>query len=175
MTNDAAPSERNPFLEAVGRVTVAGAHLDRHLHSLLGSLAFEPTLLVLANAEGTARLIELCELALKCYNHDNPADLADVKDCLARAKTLKDKRNTVVHSLFMQAEGGIGLEAMRPMRKTLGHSVTPITIEEMESVAKEMDELQHGLFRAGWNIRSPQSGMRRIPRPGEPAEAAAEQ
>ncbi|WP_143663535.1 hypothetical protein [Streptomyces sp. NRRL B-24085] len=174
MTNEAAPRERDPFLEAVGRVTVAGAHLDRHLHSLLGSLAFEPTLLVLANAEGTARLIELCELALKCYNHDDPAALADVKDCLTRAKALKDKRNTVVHSLFMQAEDGNGLEAMRPVRKTLGHSVTPITIGKMESLAKEIEELQSDLFRAGWNIRAPLTGMARMHRPGEPAEAAAE-
>ncbi|MFF7763136.1 hypothetical protein [Streptomyces griseorubiginosus] len=174
MTTEASPRERDPFLEAVGRVTVAGAHLDRHLHHLLGSLAFEPTLLVLANAEGTARLIELCELALKCYNHDEAADLADVKDCLARAKVLKDKRNTVVHSLFMQAEDGNGLEAMRPVRKTLGHSVTPITIEEMESLAKEMEELRSDLFRAGWNIRSAQTGMPRMRRPGEPAEAATE-
>jgi hypothetical protein len=174
MTRNAETPERNPFLEAVGRVTVAGAHLDRFLHSLLGSLAFEPTLLVLANAEGTARLIELCELALKCYNHDDPADLADVKDCLARAKVLKDKRNTVVHSLFMQAEGGNGLEAMRPVRKTLGHSVTPITVDEMENVAKEMEGLQRDLFRAAWNIKSQRTGMRRMRRPGEPAEAAAE-
>ncbi|MET7731227.1 hypothetical protein ABZT02_07645 [Streptomyces sp. NPDC005402] len=174
MSNAAAPRERNPFLEAVGRVTVAGAHLDRALLGLLGSLAFEPTLLMHANAEGTARLIELCELALKCYDHHDPADLADVKDCLARAKALKDKRNTVVHSLFMQAENGNGLEAMRPARKTIGHSVTPITIEDMESMAKEMEELQSDLFRASWNIRTSQTGMPRMRRPGEPAEAASE-
>ncbi|WP_329370138.1 hypothetical protein [Streptomyces sp. NBC_01483] len=172
MTTDAATPERNPFLEAVGRVTVAGAHLDNSLHNLLGSLAFEPTLLVLANAEGTARLIELCELALKCYDFA-PADLADVKDCLSRAKALKDKRNTVVHSLFIQADEGDGLDAMRPARKTLGHNVTPITIADMEVLAEEIEELRHGLFRAGWNVRCHQTGMQRIPRPGESSEAAS--
>ncbi|MEU0965680.1 hypothetical protein ABZ357_09720 [Streptomyces sp. NPDC005917] len=169
MTTDAATPERNPFLEAVGRVTVAGAHLDRYLHTLLGSLAMEPTLLVLANAEGTARLIELCELALKCYDH-NAEDVTDVKDCLARAKVLKGKRNTIVHSLFMQAEEGDGFKAMTPVRKTLGHSATPFTVEEMEAVAKEIDALLHDLFRAGWNLRSRLTGMRHIPLQAEPAE-----
>jgi hypothetical protein len=166
MTTDAAPPERNPFLEAVGRVTIAGAHLDRSVHNLLGCLALEPTLIVYANAEGSARLIELCELALECYNFDL-ADVDDVKACVARAKALKDKRNMIVHSIYMQAEEGDDLEAMKPMRKTLGQSVTPITVEEMEVLAAQIEMLRGDLFRAGWNIRCRETGMRRLPRPGE--------
>ncbi|MGP4090746.1 hypothetical protein [Streptomyces sp. KR55] len=57
MTSDATPRERNPFFEAVGRVTVAGAELDFSLRQLLGTIAPEPTLLLSANTEGCARLI----------------------------------------------------------------------------------------------------------------------
>ncbi|MEU0104179.1 hypothetical protein ABZ313_02265 [Streptomyces sp. NPDC006251] len=78
MTSNAATPERNPFLEAVGSVTVAGAHLNSALHNLLAQLTFEPTLLVLANAEGTDRLIELCELALGVYDIDmRPEDVTE--------------------------------------------------------------------------------------------------
>ncbi|MFE2530431.1 hypothetical protein [Streptomyces sp. NPDC059371] len=169
MTTDANSRDRSPFLEAVGRVTVAGAHLDRSLLTLLGSLAFEPTLLHLANAEGTARLIEWCELALKTYTLE-PEDAADVTACLARAKALKDKRNTVVHSLFMSAEAGDGLEAMKPLRKAIGLSVTPLSIEDMENLATEIEELRSDLFRAGWNAsQGATPRLPRLPRPGEPA------
>ncbi|MEU0583624.1 hypothetical protein [Streptomyces sp. NPDC006132] len=78
MTPNAATPERNPFLEAVGSVTVAGAHRDSALHNLLAHLTFEPTLLVPANAEGTARLIELCDLALGVYDADmRPEDVTE--------------------------------------------------------------------------------------------------
>ncbi|MET7764829.1 hypothetical protein [Streptomyces sp. NPDC005336] len=170
MTSNAATPERNPFLEAVGRVTVAGANLDFSLHNLLGQLAFEPTLLQLANAEGTARLIELCELALKTYEVEMLADdVAEVQRCLVRAKVLKDKRNLIVHSLYMRAEDGIGLEAAKPLRRTLGQRVTKITVAEMEATAAEMEALRSDLFRAGWNARAKVTGMTRFPRQATPA------
>ncbi|MFG1668768.1 hypothetical protein [Streptomyces sp. Y7] len=174
MTSNAATPERNPFLEAVGRVTVAGANLDFGLHNLLGQLAFEPTLIQLANAEGTARLIELCELALKTYDVDMlPEDVAEVQRCLVRAKVLKDKRNLIVHSLYMRAEDGNGMEAAKPLRRTLGQRVTKITVAEMEATAAEMEAMQHDLFRAGWNARARQTGMSRIPTQSPPADEAA--
>jgi hypothetical protein len=163
MTANAAMHERNPFLEAVGRVTVAGAHLDLSLHNLLGQIAFEPTLIKLANAEGTARLIELCELALQTYGSDIPAeDVATVSRCLVQAKSLKDKRNMVVHSLFFQSLEGGELEAAKPLRKRLGQRVTKITISEMEIIADSLEALCGDLFRAGWNAGTHSSGMPRI-------------
>ncbi|MFJ9483588.1 hypothetical protein ACIRRI_53385 [Streptomyces mirabilis] len=42
--------ERNPFLEAVRRVTLTGAELDISLKGLLGAIAFEPTLIMHANS-----------------------------------------------------------------------------------------------------------------------------
>ncbi|MFF9215594.1 hypothetical protein [Streptomyces viridosporus] len=171
MTSEAATPQRNPFLEAVGRVTVAGANLDFSLHHLLGQLAMEPTLLVLANAEGTARLIELCELALNMYELEmEPEDVADVKRCLARAKAVKDKRNLVVHSLYMPDANGDGMEALKPLRKTLGQRATKISVAEMEAIAAEMEALRSDLFRAGWNAKTRHSGMSRIPQPTTPPE-----
>ncbi|MFJ8192797.1 hypothetical protein ACIQ8D_24000 [Streptomyces sp. NPDC096094] len=164
MTSDAVTPERSPFFEAVGRVTVAGANLDSSLHHLLGQIALEPTLLRLANAEGAARLIELCELALQTYRSEIPAeDMAALSSCLVRAKALKDKRNAVVHSIFLQALEGEGLEAARPARKSLGQRVLTITIPEMETIADDVEALRLELFRAGWNAGAHASGMSRLP------------
>ncbi|MFE6194141.1 hypothetical protein [Streptomyces sp. NPDC057838] len=171
MTSNAATPERNPFLEAVGRVTVAGANLDFSLHNLLAQLTFEPTLLQLANAEGTARLIELCELALKTYDVEMlPEDVTEVRRCLDRAKVLKDKRNLIVHSLYSQAEDGAGLEAAKPLRRALGQRVTKITVAQMEATAAEMEAMLGEIFRAGWNARAKVAGMTRIPTQSSPAE-----
>ncbi|MET7711012.1 hypothetical protein [Streptomyces sp. NPDC005407] len=174
MTSDATAPERDPFLEAVGRVTVAGAHLDASLHGLLGAIAFEPTLLKLANAEGTARLIDMCEVALTVGTLA-PEDVAEVRACLARARELKDKRNQIVHSIFLQAEKGNGFEAMKPRSRKLGSSVVSLTVEEMEATAKQMAELRERMFRAGWNGRCKMTGMTPIPPPAPSAEASANQ
>lgn len=171
MTSNAVAPQRNAFFEAVGKVTVAGAHLDFSLHNVLGQIAFEPTLLSLANAEGTAKLIEWCERALANYDVDMDAeDVAELKRCLAKAKELKDKRNTIVHSLFMQSMEGEGMEALKPLRRTLGHKATKITIAEMEATASEMEALRGELFRAAWNATSKRTGMARIPQHSGTAE-----
>ncbi|MFB8017301.1 hypothetical protein ACFC36_01910 [Streptomyces rubiginosohelvolus] len=164
MTADAEAPERNRFLEAVGRVTLAGAQLDFSLRSLLGAIAFEPTLLMYANAEGTARLIDLCKLALK-VGTVAPEDMTEIEACLARANDLRIKRNTVVHSMFMQAEDGDGFEAMKPISKGLGVSVSILTIVEMEATAQAVEELRLDMFRAGWNARCADTGMARMPHP----------
>ncbi|MET7904016.1 hypothetical protein ABZS86_22250 [Streptomyces sp. NPDC005355] len=114
--------------------------------------------------------IELCELALKTYEVEMLADdVAEVQRCLVRAKVLKDKRNLIVHSLYMRAEDGIGLEAAKPLRRTLGQRVTKITVVEMEATAAEMEALRSDLFRAGWNARAKVTGMTRFPRQATPA------
>ncbi|MFF3690713.1 hypothetical protein [Streptomyces sp. NPDC002187] len=172
MTSNATAPERNPFLEAVGRVTVAGAELDASLHNLLGVIAFEPTLLTLANAEGTARLIEWCGVALTAGTLAEE-DVAEIRACLARASELKDKRNQIVHSIFAEAEDGNGLEAMKPRRKRWGHSVTSLSIEEMETTAQQIEELRSAMFRAGWNARCRETGMPRLPSPASSSEASA--
>ncbi|MGW5295502.1 hypothetical protein [Streptomyces bacillaris] len=164
MTAEADAPERNRFLEAVGRVTLAGAQLDFSLRHLLGSIAFEPTLLMHANAESTARLIDLCKLALR-VGTVAPEDMSEIEACLARANELRIKRNTVVHSMFMQAEGGDGFEAMKPIAKGLGLSVSTLTIVEMEATAQAIEELRRDMFRAGWNARCDDTGMSRIPLP----------
>ncbi|GGW47287.1 hypothetical protein CP966_25315 [Streptomyces galilaeus] len=171
MTTDPTARERNPFLEAVGRVTVAGAALDHNLHNMLGMLSMEPTLIHLANAEGTARLIELCELVVSVHGFA-AEDAADIRQCLARAKALKDKRNTVVHSLYMGAEDGNGLEALKPLRRKLGHTATPITVEEMEALADDIVQLRTDIFRATWNARAKEKGINRIPNPAAPTTGA---
>ncbi|MFB7238089.1 hypothetical protein ACFCXK_25240 [Streptomyces sp. NPDC056269] len=172
MTSDAAAPERNPFLEAVGRVTVAGALLDKHLHGLLGTIAFEPTLLVYANADGTARLIELCELALT-VGYIAPEDIPPIKACLARARELKNRRNKIVHSIFVRMEEGPELSAMMPLRKQLGASVTAITIPEMEETATQIEQLCSEVFVAGWNATSARRGMTRIPSPAASSDGGA--
>lgn len=170
MASDEVTRERNPFLEAVGRVTLAGARLDSSLRNLLTSLAFEPTLIAYANSEGTDRLIDLCKLALQ-IRAVPPEDEAEVKRCLARAHDLKNKRNHVVHSIFLPEEEGEGFQALKPLRKSIGMSTTPITIAAMEETATEIEALLSDLFRAGWNARSHQMGTPRIPEPA-PGEVA---
>ncbi|MFC9703881.1 hypothetical protein ACFTWD_24670 [Streptomyces sp. NPDC056943] len=172
MTSDVPVPERNPFLEAVGRVTVAGALLDQHLHSLLGSIAFEPTLLMYANADGTARLIELCELALT-VGYVAPEDVPPIKAGLARARELKNRRNKIVHSIFINTEEGPELSAMMPLRRQLGSSVTAVTIPEMEETAKQIEELCSEIFVAGWNATSARRGMNRLPSPAASKDGGA--
>jgi hypothetical protein len=124
MTTDAAPRERNPFLEAVGRVTVAGAELDFGLRSLLGAIAHEPTLLMYANAANTSQLIEFCRLSLK-VGVIADEHVPDIEACLTRADKFRERRNTIVHALYMPTESGIGIEAMNPTRKKFGYNSTP--------------------------------------------------
>lgn len=150
MTTDDAPRERNPFLEAVGRITIAGAELDVSLKGLLSMIAFEPTLLMYANSQNTSKLIEFCKLALD-VGHLAPEDVAEISACLARAEQCRNRRNTIVHAIYMPAESGVGVEAMNPVRKDLGYRVSPISVEEMEALADEVSILRSDIFRAGWN------------------------
>ncbi|MFF1604204.1 hypothetical protein ACFVYV_43465 [Streptomyces mirabilis] len=162
MTSDATAPERNPFLEAVGRVTVAGAQLDASLHHLLGAIAHEPTLIMYANAASTDQLLQFCRLALTVGTIE-PEDVTEIEACLKRADSLRIRRNTVVHSIYMTAESGEGFDAMKPVRKSLGYSVTPITVEEMETLADEVAVLRSDMFTAGWNATAAKlPGMGRV-------------
>ncbi|WP_433892506.1 hypothetical protein [Streptomyces sp. CA-111067] len=157
MTLEEASRERNPFLEAVGSITLAGGMLDNHLRTLLGSLAHEPTLLAHANAESTDRLIDLCRLALRMQAIPKD-EAAEVNKCLDLARDLKNKRNQVVHSIFFHQEDG-EIQAMKPVKKTIGMSGTAITVSEMEETAAQIQELCLELFRTGWNATAHRSGM----------------
>jgi hypothetical protein len=161
MEVDEPERERNPFLEAVGRVTLAGGLLDSSLRSLLSTLALEPTLLAQANAEGTARLIERCKLALRVHRIP-AADAEAITICLNRARALKDKRNRVVHAVFFPDEDGVGLQAFMPLKKMHGMSGSSITIDQMEETASQIEELRMEIFRTGWNATADQSGMSRF-------------
>ncbi|WP_381562918.1 hypothetical protein [Streptomyces eurythermus] len=163
MTMDAAPRERNPFLEAVGRVTVAGAELDLSLRQLLGSIAHEPTLLMYANAASTSQLIELCELALR-VGHLAAEDVTAISACLKSANDFRKQRNTIVHGLFGPDESGTGLEAVMPRRKSWGYQASAVSIEQMEKLADEVVVLQARMFRAGWNASAARfPGMSKLP------------
>ncbi|WP_245608049.1 hypothetical protein [Streptomyces hokutonensis] len=165
MTNDAAPRERNPFLEAVGRITLAGGELDFSLRHLLGAITIEPTLIMYANAANTSQLLEFCRLALT-VGHIPSEDIAEIESCLTRADTFRKRRNTIVHALYAPTENGVGIEAMNPIRKNLGYHTSAVSIEEMEALADEVALLQNDMFRAGWNARSAQMpGMQKIPPP----------
>ncbi|MFF3412928.1 hypothetical protein ACFYW8_43775 [Streptomyces sp. NPDC002742] len=160
---------RNPFLEALGRVTMAGAQLDSSLHHLVSALTHEPTLIFHLHDAGTDKLIQLCELALTVYPFEE-GDIVEIKACLKRADKLRIRRNDIVHSLYMQEESGEGLEAMKPIKRSIGFHVTPITPEAMEAVADEIEVLRHDLFVVGWNARaSEREGNQRIPsrQPGQ--------
>ncbi|MFF8482242.1 hypothetical protein ACGFZG_14935 [Streptomyces antibioticus] len=170
MTNSEAPRERNPFLEAVGRVTLAGAQLDFSLRGLLGALSHDPTLLMYANAANTSQLLEFCKLALKS-GIVGLEDAAEIEVCLRRAEKFRDRRNTIVHALYGQDESGTGMEAMNPARKQLGYHVSAVSVAEMEALADKMVFLQDDLFRAGWNARASRTrGMDRMP-PRPPGQA----
>ncbi|MEV8047645.1 hypothetical protein AB0P02_27955 [Streptomyces griseoluteus] len=145
--------EPDPFFDAVGRVTVAGAAMDASLHNLLGVIAMEPTLIMYANAANTNQLIELCRLSLTVGTLA-PEDVTQVEACLKRADKLRVRRNDVVHSLYMGAESGEGLDALKPVRKALGYKATPITIGAMRTLADEIHALRNELFRVGWNARA---------------------
>ncbi|MFD5636232.1 hypothetical protein ACFWJM_19175 [Streptomyces sp. NPDC127077] len=163
MTADATARERNPFLEAVGRVTIAGAELDISLKSLLGAIALEPTLIMYANSQNTSKLIEFCKLALK-VGHLAEEDIAEISACLGRAEKCRDRRNTIVHAIYAPDESGNGIEAMNPMGKKLGYRVSSISVEQMEDLADEVAVLRDDMFRAGWNARTGKMpGMRPIP------------
>ena len=169
MTMDAAPRERNPFLEGVGRVTIAGAELDVALKGLLGSIAREPTLIMYANGQNTSKLIELCKLAL-AVGHLAAEDIAEISACLARAEKCRDRRNSIVHAIYAPGEDGVGMEAMNPVRKKLGYRVSSVSVEEMEALADEVVILRDDLFTAGWNATTGEMpGIKPIPprKPGD--------
>ena len=164
MNTDAA-RERNPFLEAVGRVTLAGGELDFSLRHLLGVITFEPALIMYANTASTSQLIEFCKLALR-VGHLALEDAAEIEACLTRAEKFRNRRNTIVHALYAPAESGAGFEAMNPVKKTLGYHVSAVSVEEMETLADEVALLRNDMFRAGWNSgAAKQPGMRKIPPP----------
>ncbi|MFG2970992.1 hypothetical protein ACGFZS_47760 [Streptomyces sp. NPDC048288] len=169
MTMDAAPRERILFLEAVGRVTIAGAELEIALKALLGSIAHEPTLIRYANNQNTSKLIEFCKLALT-VGHLAPEDVTEISACLTRADKCRDRRNTIVHAIYAPDEAGVGVEAMNPVRKNLGYRVSSISAEEMDALADEVAVLRDDMFRAGWNATAAKMpGMAPIPprKPGD--------
>lgn len=161
--SDNPKRERNPFLEAVGRVTVSGGEIDFGLRHLLGAIAPEPTLIWDANAASTDQLTRLCRLAVKVRDVE-PADAAEIESCLQRVDDFRLRRNTIVHAIYSAAGEGV-VEAMNPMKKRLGYKVTPVTVEEMEALADEVIILRSDLFRVGWNASAAHAGMERMPEP----------
>ncbi|MGW6214996.1 hypothetical protein [Streptomyces sp. NPDC055109] len=155
--------ERDPFLEAVGRVTLAGGEIDFGLRHLLGAIAPEPTLIFDANAASTDQLTRLCRLAVEVRQVE-PADAAEIESCLKRVDDFRQRRNTIVHAIYSAAESG-GFEAMNPLRKRLGYRVTSISVAEMEALADDVVILRSDLFRVGWNASAAHSGMERMPKP----------
>ncbi|MGV9707481.1 hypothetical protein [Streptomyces sp. NPDC003483] len=170
MTTEPTPRERDPFLEAVGRVALAGAELDLSLKTLLGAIAPEPTLLMYANSQNTKQLIDFCKLALR-VEHLAEEDIAEISVCLDRAESCRNRRNTIIHAIYSPTETADGIEALNPMSKKLGYRVSPISVDRMETLADEITVLRYDLARAGWNARAGKMpGMQLIPPrvPGEP-------
>ncbi|WP_240657803.1 hypothetical protein [Streptomyces populi] len=167
--SDTPKRERDPFLEAVGRITLAAGELDHSLRSLLGSIAFEPTLIKYANAAKTDQLIQFCKLALT-NGVIEPEGVDEITKCLERADRFRDRRNKIVHAIYSQNESGTGIEGLNPVRKNLGYRATPISVEEMEALADEVALLRSDMFRAGWNAtagKAPGLGTIPAPKPGE--------
>ncbi|WP_146166763.1 hypothetical protein [Streptosporangium nondiastaticum] len=162
MQADKPDRQRNPLLEAVGLVTIAGAHLEARLRNLLSCLAQEPTLLKLANTENTGRLIYICELAVEGLDVPEQ-DRAALSACLKEAGRLQEARSRVVHSLLLHNGNGIEVLALKPARKSLGVNQWTATIEGMERTAHEIEELRFEMFRCGWNSVAHKAGMSRIP------------
>lgn len=163
MTSEPTPRERDPFLEAVGRVALAGAALDIALKGLLGRIAPEPTLIMYANSQNTSKLIEFCKLALR-VEHLAKEDIATISACLDRAESCRDRRNTAIHAIYAPAEAGDGIEAMNPLSKKLGYRVSPASVERMEMLADEITVLMHDMSTAGWNATAGKMpGMQPIP------------
>jgi hypothetical protein len=161
--NNSPEHERDPFLESVGRVTLACAELDISLKGLLGAIAHEPTLIMYANSQNTSKLTEFCKLALT-VGHLAPEDVTATSACLTRAEKCRDRRNTIVHAIYAPAESGVGIEGMNPAKKTLGYRVSAISVEEMEALADEITVLRNDMFTAGWNARAGKMpGMQPIP------------
>ncbi|MGW2550673.1 hypothetical protein [Streptomyces sp. NPDC001635] len=148
--NDQTPRERNPFLEAVGRVTIAGTELDMSLRHLLSTITRESTLIHYANAAGTDKLLQLCRLALTA-GPVAPEDVPAIAACLDRANRIRERRNRIVHSLFLPTDSDDGINAWKPQSRSIGYTATPVTVEEMEDLADEVTVLRDDLFRAGWN------------------------
>ncbi|MEV5792667.1 hypothetical protein [Streptomyces sp. NPDC052192] len=163
MTTEPTPRERDPFLEAVGRVALAGAELDIALKGLLGRIAPEPTLLMHANSQSTKALIDFCKLALR-VEHLAEEDIAEISACLARADSCRDRRNTIIHAIYTPTESGDGIEAVNPVSKKLGYRVSSISVERMETLADEITVLGADLFQVGWNATAGKMpGMQPIP------------
>lgn len=161
--NNSPERERDPFLEAVGRVALAGAELDISLKDLLAAIAHEPTLIKYANSQNTSKLIEFCKLAL-AVEHLAPEDVTEITACLARAEKCRDRRNTIVHAIYMPSESGDGVEALNPRSRKLGYRVSAISVEEMEALADEITVLRDDMFTAGWNSNAGKMpGMEPIP------------
>ncbi|MGW0795954.1 hypothetical protein [Streptomyces sp. NPDC002692] len=157
--------ERDPFLEAVGRVTLAGGQIDHALRGLIGTITLEPTLSMHANAAKTQELVTIARLGLKGGKIDQP-DADEIEASLKRVDRFRERRNTIVHALFMPAESGTGLDAMNPARKNIGYNTSSITVEEMEELADDAQLLIAELFRVGWNARAGKlPGMQPLPNP----------
>jgi hypothetical protein len=103
-----------------------------------------------ANTQNTSKLIEFCKLALD-VGHLAPEDVTEISACLVRADKCRDRRNTIVHAIYLPAESGVGFEALNPVRKQLAYRAASISVEEMEALADEVAILRDDMFRAGWN------------------------
>lgn len=89
-----------------------------------------------------------------------------IESCLTRAENFRNRRNAIVHALYTPAESGSGLEAMNPLRKSLGYRASSVSVEEMEALADEVTLLKSDMFRAGWNARAARMpGMQKSPQP----------
>lgn len=123
-----------PALQAIGQVVVNASIVDTLLRMLVWRFARMPERLGdrFTEKRSIDRIFRLVE-GVVVETQKDPRLIADIKDIIATARALFDKRNDFAHHLWGQGDSGPMLTKFAPV---LGTRTTPYAVAEITAVAE---------------------------------------
>jgi hypothetical protein len=133
------------LLRGLGRVVRAASQLDHSLRTLFCALVGSKYAAVVAAGQPMEWLHTSCMALLKAHREMAPEHKEKLAALLRDAKAAADRRNRLVHDLWGYSPNGMFL--VRSRRGTHERAAQPVTLEEIESVERDLAHVSDGLDR----------------------------
>jgi hypothetical protein len=151
------------FYDAIGRVAVEGAEVERSLVELIFGLTNSEAFRTYAYGSSLGTLIDMCRIAASRAQISED-DARAVSEVLNRASTLKSLRDKVVHAQWtpmfepdsdgeIKAIEGQFVGARARLRRPFQDEHVPLrTPGEIREVAAQLYVLKADIFQVNWNL-----------------------
>jgi hypothetical protein len=173
VTVESSVPEPEPLFDAIGRVAFAWADLEAALGQLLVALLHTPIAGVLSVGQSyeviRSHVTGIINLDPALEQYDPPRERLDdalrkqIRETLAEATTLAERRHQIVHGLWLPAPTSPGWVTLRPRRHKPLMPQVHFTIEDMHNAARDIGAVSRRFRFLGSTIDPRIYGLLRPP------------